>query len=223
MIRHHLKPTTAALQRFGNQATCNILDLSDVQVVALLHERSAAFTSRYPTRVCDSPARWPYSRLWPLYARSSALPTAKACQCCALVSALRSTCGLGLNDFQCFARANKPGAMRVDQVHNRCSDEMLFIGADFCIDRLDQIIQSRGDSRRCGGSSWGRCQICRYACILSSPCAVSVVTMELSMLSDILCPYLHSNFCAKASASLCAAFVPRRCLTESAYGCESLP
>ena len=39
IIRHHLKPTTAALQRFGNQATCNLLDLSEAQVVALLHER----------------------------------------------------------------------------------------------------------------------------------------------------------------------------------------
>lgn len=39
LIRHHVKPTTAALQRFGSQATCHVLDLSDIQVVALLHER----------------------------------------------------------------------------------------------------------------------------------------------------------------------------------------
>ena len=39
IIRHHLKPTTAALQHFGSQATCHVLDLSDLQVVALLHER----------------------------------------------------------------------------------------------------------------------------------------------------------------------------------------
>ena len=39
IIRHHLKPTTAALQHFGSQATCHVLDLSDLQVVALLHAR----------------------------------------------------------------------------------------------------------------------------------------------------------------------------------------
>lgn len=39
IIRHHLKPTTAALQRFGSQATCHVLDLSDSQFVALLHTR----------------------------------------------------------------------------------------------------------------------------------------------------------------------------------------
>jgi NOL1/NOP2/fmu family ribosome biogenesis protein len=39
IIRHHLKPTTAALQRFGSQATCHVLDLSDSQCVALLHTR----------------------------------------------------------------------------------------------------------------------------------------------------------------------------------------
>lgn len=39
IIRHHLKPTTAALQRFGSQATRHVLDLSDLQVVALLHAR----------------------------------------------------------------------------------------------------------------------------------------------------------------------------------------
>jgi NOL1/NOP2/fmu family ribosome biogenesis protein len=38
-IRHHLKPTTAALQRFGSQASRHVLDLSDSQVVTLLHER----------------------------------------------------------------------------------------------------------------------------------------------------------------------------------------
>ena len=39
IIRHHLKPTTAALQCFGSQATCHMLDLSDSQFVALLHTR----------------------------------------------------------------------------------------------------------------------------------------------------------------------------------------
>jgi NOL1/NOP2/fmu family ribosome biogenesis protein len=39
IIRQHLKPTTAALHRFGSQATCHVLDLSDSQVVTLLHER----------------------------------------------------------------------------------------------------------------------------------------------------------------------------------------
>ena len=39
IIRHHLKPTTAALQRFGSQATCHVLDLSDSHVGALLHLR----------------------------------------------------------------------------------------------------------------------------------------------------------------------------------------
>ena len=39
IIRHHLKPTTAALQRFGSQANSHVLDLSDIQVVALLRER----------------------------------------------------------------------------------------------------------------------------------------------------------------------------------------
>ena len=39
IIRHHLKPSTVALQRFGSQATCHVLDLSDLQAVALLRER----------------------------------------------------------------------------------------------------------------------------------------------------------------------------------------
>jgi hypothetical protein len=38
-IRHHLKPTTAALQCFGHQATAHVLDLSESQVVVLLRER----------------------------------------------------------------------------------------------------------------------------------------------------------------------------------------
>ena len=41
-IRHHLKPTTVALQRFGNQAICHVLDLSDTQLRTLLHEREQA-------------------------------------------------------------------------------------------------------------------------------------------------------------------------------------
>ena len=40
IMRHHLKPTTAALQRFGSQATCHVLNLSDYQVVALLRTRA---------------------------------------------------------------------------------------------------------------------------------------------------------------------------------------
>jgi NOL1/NOP2/fmu family ribosome biogenesis protein len=36
-IRQHLKPTTAALQRFGDQAKCNVLDLSTDQMIALFH------------------------------------------------------------------------------------------------------------------------------------------------------------------------------------------
>jgi len=39
IIRHHLKPTTVALQRFGGQARRHILDLSEAQILALLHER----------------------------------------------------------------------------------------------------------------------------------------------------------------------------------------
>ena len=39
IIRHHLKPTTVALQRFGSQARCHILDLSEAQILTLLHER----------------------------------------------------------------------------------------------------------------------------------------------------------------------------------------
>ena len=38
-IRYHLKPTTAALQRFGSHACRHVLDLSETQVVTLLHER----------------------------------------------------------------------------------------------------------------------------------------------------------------------------------------
>jgi NOL1/NOP2/fmu family ribosome biogenesis protein len=38
-IRHHLKPTTAALQRFGSQACRHVLDLSETQIITLLHER----------------------------------------------------------------------------------------------------------------------------------------------------------------------------------------
>lgn len=36
-IRQHLKPTTAALQRFGEQARRNVLELSTVQMIALFH------------------------------------------------------------------------------------------------------------------------------------------------------------------------------------------
>jgi NOL1/NOP2/fmu family ribosome biogenesis protein len=39
LIRHHLKPTTVALQRFGSQAIRHVLDLSEAQVITLLHER----------------------------------------------------------------------------------------------------------------------------------------------------------------------------------------
>jgi hypothetical protein len=39
IIRHHLKPTTVALQRFGSQAIRHVLDLSEAQVIALRHER----------------------------------------------------------------------------------------------------------------------------------------------------------------------------------------
>jgi len=39
IIRHHLKPTTVALQCFGSQATRHVLDLSDSQVAVLLHAR----------------------------------------------------------------------------------------------------------------------------------------------------------------------------------------
>ena len=39
IIRHHLKPTTVALQRFGRQATRHVLDLSEAQVITILHER----------------------------------------------------------------------------------------------------------------------------------------------------------------------------------------
>ena len=38
-IRHHLKPTTAALQYFGTEARRHVLDLSLSQVVTLLRER----------------------------------------------------------------------------------------------------------------------------------------------------------------------------------------
>lgn len=38
-IRHHLKPTTAALQQFGTAASRHILDLSETQVITLLRER----------------------------------------------------------------------------------------------------------------------------------------------------------------------------------------
>jgi len=38
-IRHHLKPTTAALQYFGVEARRHVLDLSETQVITLLHER----------------------------------------------------------------------------------------------------------------------------------------------------------------------------------------
>jgi len=40
IIRHHLKPTTVALQRFGLQATRHVLDLTDTQVRLLLQERA---------------------------------------------------------------------------------------------------------------------------------------------------------------------------------------
>ena len=38
-IRHHLKPTTAALQHFGTEARRHVLDLSLTQVITLLRER----------------------------------------------------------------------------------------------------------------------------------------------------------------------------------------
>jgi NOL1/NOP2/fmu family ribosome biogenesis protein len=38
-IRHHLKPTTAALQYFGTEARRHVLDLSETQVVTLLRDR----------------------------------------------------------------------------------------------------------------------------------------------------------------------------------------
>ena len=38
-IRHHLKPTTAALQHFGTAARRHVLDLSEPQIVTLLRER----------------------------------------------------------------------------------------------------------------------------------------------------------------------------------------
>jgi hypothetical protein len=38
-IRHHLKPTTAALQHFGTEARRHVLDLSATQVITLRHER----------------------------------------------------------------------------------------------------------------------------------------------------------------------------------------
>jgi hypothetical protein len=38
-IRHHLKPTTAALQYFGTEARRHVLDLSEIQVVTLLRDR----------------------------------------------------------------------------------------------------------------------------------------------------------------------------------------
>jgi NOL1/NOP2/fmu family ribosome biogenesis protein len=41
-IRQHLKPTTAALQRFGAQASRNILDLSAAQVTDLLRTAELA-------------------------------------------------------------------------------------------------------------------------------------------------------------------------------------
>lgn len=44
LIRHHLKPTTAALQRFGMQATTNILDLPDDQLEILVHTREITLT-----------------------------------------------------------------------------------------------------------------------------------------------------------------------------------
>jgi NOL1/NOP2/fmu family ribosome biogenesis protein len=44
LIQHHLKPTTAALQRFGMQATRYIIDVSDDQLVTLLRERAQPLT-----------------------------------------------------------------------------------------------------------------------------------------------------------------------------------
>jgi NOL1/NOP2/fmu family ribosome biogenesis protein len=41
-IRQHLKPTTAALQRFGAQASRNVLDLSAAQVTDLLRTAALA-------------------------------------------------------------------------------------------------------------------------------------------------------------------------------------
>lgn len=41
-IRHHLKPTTAALQRFGHLATQHLLELTPVQLVALLRDHELA-------------------------------------------------------------------------------------------------------------------------------------------------------------------------------------
>ena len=38
-IRHHLKPTTTALQYFGTEARRHVLDLSELQVVTLLRDR----------------------------------------------------------------------------------------------------------------------------------------------------------------------------------------
>jgi hypothetical protein len=40
IMRHTLKPTTVALQRFGHLASRHIVDLSESQVLTLLHERT---------------------------------------------------------------------------------------------------------------------------------------------------------------------------------------
>ena len=39
-IRHHLKPTTAALQHFGTEVCRHVLDLSATQVITLRHEHA---------------------------------------------------------------------------------------------------------------------------------------------------------------------------------------
>ena len=55
---------------------------------------------------------------------------------------------LGTNNGQSFARANKSGTIRINDVYNRCCHESIVLRVDLGIESRNQIIQCRRNTRR---------------------------------------------------------------------------
>jgi hypothetical protein len=54
---------------------------------------------------------------------------------------------LGIDNGQSFARANKSGTIRINDVYNRCCHENIVLGADLGMESRNQIIQCRRNTR----------------------------------------------------------------------------
>ncbi|MGE3537093.1 MAG: hypothetical protein AB7N91_06590 [Candidatus Tectimicrobiota bacterium] len=158
-VHSHLKPTTAALQRFGPQATTHLVDLSDDQYAALLCVREQPLAlAMQPGYVIPRHAGTILGcGLYTPGRLRSQLPKHNVPSFEDSVKASRFS---GFDDLHLFPRTYKPGMPGVNQMHNGRSHQMIVFWSDFRIQRCHQIIQRSGDPARLR-DGWNSGQIAR--------------------------------------------------------------